>query len=101
MRVVVFFDLPTVTTADRKEYTKFRKHLIKNGFIMMQESVYSKLALNMTAAESVMQSVRFMKPLKGLVQMLVITEKQYARMEYIVGENESNIIDTDERTIFL
>ena len=46
MRILVFFDLPTETSKDRKIYSKFRKFLIKEGFIMMQESVYSKLALN-------------------------------------------------------
>jgi CRISPR-associated protein Cas2 len=40
MRVMVFFDLPVVTSAERKEYTKFRKFLIHEGFIMMQFSVY-------------------------------------------------------------
>ena len=46
MRVIVFFDLPTLTSENRREYTKFRKFLIKNGFLMMQESVYTKMALN-------------------------------------------------------
>ena len=101
MRVIVFFDLPTQTSADRREYALFRKHLVKSGFMMVQESVYSKLALNMSAAAAIMQSVRLQKPPQGLVQMLVVTEKQYARMEYIVGENQSEIIDSDERTIFL
>lgn len=101
MRVIVFFDLPVQTSADRREYAQFRKHLIKNGFMMVQESVYSKLALNMSSAAAIMQSVRLQKPPQGLVQMLVVTEKQYARMEYVVGENQSEIIDSDERTIFL
>lgn len=101
MRVIVFFDLPVQTSADRREYTQFRKHLIKSGFMMVQESVYSKLALNMSSAAAIMQSVRLQKPPQGLVQMLVVTEKQYARMEYVVGENQSEIIDSDERTIFL
>ena len=101
MRVIVFFDLPVQTSADRREYAHFRKHLVKNGFIMMQESVYSKLALNMSAAGAIMEAVRREKPPQGLVQMLVVTEKQYARMEYVVGERHSEIIDSDERTIFL
>jgi len=101
MRVIVFFDLPVQTSAERREYSRFRKQLIRNGFIMMQESVYSKLALNMSAAAAVMEAVRREKPPEGLVQMLVITEKQYARMEYVVGERNSEIIDTDERTIYL
>ena len=101
MRVLVFFDLPVQTGEDRREYARFRKHLLKNGFMMVQESVYSKLALNMSAAAAVMQSVRVQKPPRGLVQMLVVTEKQYARMEYIVGERQTEIVESDERTIYL
>lgn len=101
MRVIVFFDLPTLTSADRREYARFHKHLVKSGFIMMQESVYSKLALNMSAAGAIMETIRREKPPQGLVQMLVVTEKQYARMEYVVGERYSEIIDSDERTVFL
>lgn len=101
MRVIVFFDLPVQTVSERREYTQFRKHLVKNGFIMMQESVYCKLALNMSAAGAIMEAVRQHKPPAGLVQMLVVTEKQYARMEFVVGECQSEIIDSDERTIFL
>lgn len=101
MRVIVFFDLPVQTPAQRQNYTRFRKHLTRSGFLMMQESVYCKLALNMSAAGAVMESVRQNKPPEGLVQMLVVTEKQFARMEFVVGESHSEIIDSDERTVFL
>jgi len=101
MRVMVFFDLPVQTVSQRREYTLFRRHLVRDGFIMLQESVYCKLALNMTAAAAIMENVRRAKPPEGLVQMLVITEKQFARMEFVVGESHSEIIDTDERTVFL
>ena len=46
MRVLVFFDLPVLTAKERREYRRFRNELLKNGFIMLQESVYCKLALN-------------------------------------------------------
>ena len=36
MRVLVMFDLPTETAENRRNYTKFRKYLIKSGFMMMQ-----------------------------------------------------------------
>ena len=45
MRVLVMFDLPTETAENRRNYTKFRKYLIKSGFMMMQQSVYVRLAL--------------------------------------------------------
>ena len=84
MRILVFFDLPTETSKDRKIYSKFRKFLIKEGFIMMQESVYSKLALNNSITNAIRDKIEKNKPPKGIVQMLVITEKQFSSMEYIV-----------------
>lgn len=101
MRVLVFFDLPTITSDERKEYTRFRKFLLKIGFIMMQESVYSKLALNTTVADAIVSNVRKNKPSAGLVQLLTLTEKQFSKMEFIVGEKNSHVIDSDERLIDL
>ena len=88
MRVLVFFDLPMVTAEQRREYTKFRKFLLKNGFLMLQESVYCKIALNGSAV-------------KGLVQLLYVTEKQYSKMDLIVGETKSEVLDSDERLVIL
>lgn len=101
MRVVVFFDLPVETSAEKRAYRLFRKFLIKNGFIMVQNSVYSKLALNSTVADLIMNKVRQNKPPSGIVQMLSITEKQYSRMEYVIGDKKTTVIDTDERLIVL
>ena len=101
MRVIVFFDLPTLTLEDKKEYRNFRKFLLKRGFAMMQESVYSKLALNMTVANGIVASVKEHKPKDGLVQMLVITEKQYSKMDFIVGEIKSEVLNSDERLVIL
>lgn len=101
MRVIVFFDLPVATSTERKDYRRFRKHLINNGFIMLQESVYVKLALNYSIVNSISKNLQKNKPKKGLVQLLVITEKQYTKMETLVGEVENDIIDTDNRLIIL
>lgn len=101
MRVIVFFDLPTESGEDRRQYRKFRKFLIKKGFLMMQESVYCKLALNTTVADSIVQAVKANKPSSGLVQLLVITEKQFSRMEFVVGTSQNNILDSDERIVIL
>lgn len=101
MRVIVFFDLPVVTGAQRKEYTRFRKHLLKSGFIMMQESVYCKLALNSTVGNAIKNNVYKNRPPEGLVQILTVTEKQYAKMELVVGEVKSEILDSDERLVIL
>ena len=59
MWVLVFFDLPTETKRQRKEYAKFRKLLICDGFTMFQFSIY----------------------LRGKVGILCITDKQFGNIE--------------------
>lgn len=101
MRVIVFFDLPVLTSSERRAYTKFRKYLIKSGFIMEQESVYSKLVVNSAAADALSNNVRKNAPEKGLVQLMRVTENQYNKMEYIVGQRENDVIDSGERLVIL
>ncbi len=101
MRVMVMFDLPVLTGEQRREYTRFRKFLIKNGFFMMQESIYCKLALNGTAVNAIVENVRKNKPEEGLVQLLTITEKQYSKMEFIIGTAQHEVLDSDERLVIL
>lgn len=101
MRILVMFDLPVGTYAERKEYYRFRKHLIKSGFLMLQESVYCKIAQNSVAADGIVENVKRNKPKDGLVQVLKVTEKQYSKMEYIVGNKQTEVIDSDERLLIL
>jgi len=101
MRILVFFDLPVETAKDRKIYSNFRKFLIKEGFIMMQKSVYTKLALNNSIANSIKDKIYKNKPRKGIVQMLTITEKQFSSIEFITGEKTTEVLDDTERMIIL
>ena len=101
MRVLVFFDLPVLTSENRRAYAKFRRFLLKNGFLMLQESVYCKLALNSSAVNAIVDNVHKNKPEEGLIQLLTVTEKQYAKMDLIVGNVKSEVLNTDERLVIL
>lgn len=101
MRVFVMFDLPVLTVEERRAYTRFRKFLIKNGFIMMQWSIYSKLCLNPSAVKATYEKVKKYVPAKGIVQLMVVTEKQYASIEYLSGESSSEYITSTDRIIVL
>ena len=101
MRVLVLYDLPVKSSENIREYTKFRKYLLKTGFIMMQESVYCKLALNTTVANAIIDILRKNRPEAGLVQVLTMTEKQFQKIEFIVGSSKSNILDSDKRLVIL
>lgn len=101
MRMLVFFDLPTLTNEDKRNYRQFRKMLIKNGFIMLQESVYCKMLTSPSVENSMKNMLHKNKPPVGLVQSLVVTEKQYSKMEFIIGMSKNDIIDSEERLIIL
>ena len=101
MRLLVMFDLPVETVSQRREYRLFRKYLIKQGFIMLQESNYCKMVSNSAAGDAVVAGLRSNKPPEGSVQVLKVTEKQFAAMEYLVGEFKNNVINDDRRLVIL
>ena len=101
MRAMVFFDLPINTLEEKRDYRYFRKALIKNGFFMLQESVYVKLLSSSSVENSVKNLIQKVKPRKGLVQLLIVTEKQFSKMELVVGEYNSEVLDSDERLVVL
>ena len=101
MRVIVFFDLPMETLENKREYRKFHKMLIKNGFLMMQESVYCRMLLTPSAGRAVLDVIRKNRPPEGVVQLMTVTEKQFSSMEYITGTHHSEVIENDERLIIL
>lgn len=97
----MFFDLPVTTLAGRRQYNNFRKFLVKDGFFMMQESVYCKLANNQSSANAIIDQVKRNHPDQGLVQVLTVTEKQFANMEMIVGDKKTDVVVSSERMIIL
>lgn len=101
MRVIVMFDLPTDSSMDRRHYRWFRKYLIDEGFVMMQESIYTKICINMHAVKKVELNMKKNKPPKGIVQMMIVTERQFAGMKLVVGELNDTYIQNDERMIVL
>lgn len=85
MRIVVFFDLPTIEPEDRHEYSKFRTALLKEGFSMVQYSVYSRICTNKDSADKYVNRLFKISPSRGSVRALILTEKQYSNMFVICG----------------
>lgn len=101
MRIMIFFDLPTLTAKDLVDYRRFRKFLIKSGFIMMQESIYSRLVINRNSLSLVKKKVKDNLPSSGNVQLLEVTEKQFASIEYLRGKSQKKIVDSEDRVVEL
>lgn len=101
MRVMIFFDLPTVTDSDRKNYRLFRKELIEEGFLMVQESVYVRIATTHESAKFIENRIASIVPPKGVVQSLIVTEKQYASMRFLIGNSIDDVRNLDEGTVII
>lgn len=86
MRILVLFDLPMETNIEKREYTRFRKVLLNDGFTMIQFSVYMRFCRNAVDADKHIARVRQITPKKGNIRVLCVTEKQYEDMVLIIGE---------------
>jgi CRISPR-associated protein Cas2 len=86
MWLFVFFDLPTNTKKERHDASVFRKRLLKDGFTMMQFSVYTRHCGSKESADVHTKRVNKMVPKKGQVSILRITDKQYGDIINFWGE---------------
>jgi CRISPR-associated protein Cas2 len=89
--VIVLFDLPTDTKEARKQYQTFRKHLLEDGFIMMQYSVYMRHSASDENAQVHAKRVKSRLPPDGEVRIVKITDKQFGRIEIFYGKKRKKI----------
>lgn len=85
MRMLVFFDLPVVTRAERRAYAQFRRFLLNDGYDMIQFSVYGRVLNGRDAEAKHMQRLTASLPPEGSIRVLTVTEKQYASMHLLLG----------------
>lgn len=85
MRLLVFFDLPTLTKADKKAYTLFRRFLIQDGYDMIQWSVYGRITNGFDDTQTHIKRLSSNLPADGSVRLLQVSEKQFAQMRLLVG----------------
>jgi CRISPR-associated protein Cas2 len=87
MWLFVFFDLPVTTKKQIKAATAFRKDLIKDGFTMMQYSVYIRHCASKESSEVHIKRVKRFIPEKGQISILTITDKQYGNIINYLGKS--------------
>ncbi|MBE7517098.1 MAG: CRISPR-associated endonuclease Cas2 [Chloracidobacterium sp.] len=84
--MVVMFDLPMETSEERRRYAQFRKVLLRDGFTMLQLSVYGRHCPSEENADVHEKRVVWALPPKGNVRIIKVTEKQFARMKTFYGK---------------
>lgn len=101
MWLMVFFDLPVTTKKERGNATRFRNFLKRDGFLMIQFSVYARICRAEEGVEKHLKRINSNLPPKGSVRTLQITDKQYARMQLLVGESTKTERKASEQLVLL
>ena len=86
MRLLVFYDLPVTTKQNKRTYARFRKFLLRDGYDMLQYSIYARICNGQDAVEQRLSVLKYNLPPEGSVRTMQVTEKQYAAMGVLVGK---------------
>lgn len=87
MRILVML-APTNARGTKTAYTKFRKHLLGQGFTMLQAEVYMKVVPNREVGATQLEALARTAPPTGTVQAFTMTERQYGAMRYLAGGSD-------------
>ena len=87
MWLFAMFDLPTDTKKARRVYTRFRKNLLREGFTMMQYSVYARYCASEEVTQAFRRRLRKEMPDDGHVRLLAVTDRQFGKMEVYLGKS--------------
>lgn len=100
MWLFVFFDLPVKTKKQRKAATLFRKNLEKDGFSMMQFSVYTRHCGSKESMDVHIRRVKLMIPPQGKTSILKVTDKQYGDIINFLGKEKDIILKAPQQLEF-
>lgn len=101
MWLVALFDLPVGLPSEKRDAAKFRKLLIKEGFSMLQFSVYAQYFVSEEASAPVKGRLRANLPPRGEVRFLALTDHQFGKMEvFLARELESAETPPDQMRLF-
>lgn len=95
------FDLPVGTSEQRRAYRKFRKKLIEEGFLMIQYSIYVRICVSRQSAKYMEERIKNFLPTDGLVQTMMVTEKQYNDIHFLLGKSSDDVRNSSKRVVIL
>lgn len=98
--VLVFFDLPVGTPEERKAAANFRKDLLKDGYMMVQFSVYARPCGSADRVDTQVRRLKPMIPAKGEVRGLIISDAQWGRMIVVRTQKRTESEPMPEQMMF-
>ena len=101
MWIFAMFDLPVYNKAKRKEYSRFRKLLLCEGFSMLQYSVYARYCLSREKSAVFCKRIQGHLPSDGQVRLMHITDKQFSEMLVYYGRKRKKPEKKPEQLLLL
>jgi len=93
MWVFAMFDLPVDKPELRREYSQFRKALLRHGFTMLQYSVYVHYVRSEESDDTLRRAVHVALPSHGQVRVISVTDRQFEKMEIYFGKMRQPVED--------
>ena len=87
MRILVMLH-PTNKRGTKTAYTKLRKFLIADGYLMLQPELFMRIGTNRKGIEKHLRRIQEFNPGTGVVRILKLTEKQFKSIIYLTGEED-------------
>lgn len=99
MWLMVMFDLPVKTKEEKREYARFRKYLLGEGFLQLQYSVYAKFCASRENTEKYYRYIKEIIPPAGHVRLIKITDKQFGDMVSLYGKTAQEVEPQPEQLL--
>jgi CRISPR-associated protein Cas2 len=76
---------PTNKRGTKMAYSRLRKFLLNDGYLMIGQELYMRVATNRKGAEKHFNRLKEYDPGSGAVRVLRLTERQYAGIWFLTG----------------
>lgn len=100
MWLFAMFDLPVTTKEARKAATNLRKALLREGFSMLQYSVYARYCASEDKSIIYRKRLQPLFPREGQVRLMAITDRQFGKMEVFSGKKKGKPEQPPEQLLF-
>ena len=85
--IMLMFDLPTTTKREQRQASQFRNGLLKEGFTMLQFSVYTRACISYEQMQKKTKHIEAIIPNHGNVRVFFITDKQWEKSICVIGKD--------------
>lgn len=87
--LITVYDCPMTSPQARQDYTVFRRELLRENFMQLQNSLYVRNYPSMAAAESAVSRLKPSVPSEAKVAFFLLTDKQYGLTREFFGPRPS------------